>query len=99
MNPETYTYTDENGKEIEEVIDNPELTLNGKSIKIPIPKQADIDTVMETLKSLDCRARVDYNISNIVLEEVGAYFSGQKSAKETADVIQSRVKVYILESK
>ena len=99
MNPETYTYTDENGKEIEEVIDNPELTLNGKSIKIPIPKQADIDTVMKTLKSLDCRARVDYNISNIVLEEVGAYFSGQKSAKETADVIQSRVKVYILESK
>ena len=54
---------------------------------------------MKTLKSLDCRARVDYNISNIVLEEVGAYFSGQKSAKETADVIQSRVKVYILESK
>ena len=99
MNPETYIYTDENGKEIEEVIDNPELTLNGKSIKIPIPKQADIDTVMKTLKSLDCRARVDYNISNIVLEEVGAYFSGQKSAKETADVIQSRVKVYILESK
>lgn len=99
MNPETYTYLDENGKQVEEVIDNPELTLNGKSIKIPVPKQADIDAVMKTLKSLDCRARVDYNISNIVKEEVGAYFSGQKSAKETANVIQSRAKVYILESK
>jgi ABC-type glycerol-3-phosphate transport system substrate-binding protein len=99
MHPETYTYVDENGKQVEEVIDNPELTLNGKSIKIPTPQQTDIDTVMETLKSLNCHARVDYNISNIVQEEAGAYFSGQKSAKETADIIQSRVKVYILESK
>ena len=99
MNPETYTYIDENGKQVEEVIDNPELTLNGKSIKIPTPAQADIDVVMDTLKSLDSHARVDYNISNIVHEEAAAYFSGQKSAKETAEIIQSRVKVYIMESK
>ena len=41
-----------------------------------------------------------YNESmfNIVVEESSAYFSGQKSSKEVADIIQSRLSIYVNEN-
>lgn len=98
MNPKTYTYTDENGKEVQDSVSNT-LFLNGKEIDIPVPKQADIDVVMNILDSLQSKAAVDTNISKIINEEAGAFFAGQKSAETVADVIQSRVQVYISETK
>lgn len=41
----------------------------------------------------------DEGIMNIIMEEAGAYFDGQKPAKEVADVIQSRVQIYVNEKK
>lgn len=38
---------------------------------------------------------LDQNIANIINEESGAFFAGQKSAEETARIIQNRVSVYI----
>ena len=37
-------------------------------------------------------------ISNIIIEETSAFFSGQKTAEEVADIIQSRVNIYINEN-
>jgi hypothetical protein len=73
--------------------------LNGKEIKIPVPSQEDIDTVMNIINSLDMKVSVDSKITGIINEEAGAFFAGQKSAENTADIIQSRVKVYISETK
>ena len=36
-------------------------------------------------------------IQNIIKEEAGEYFKGQKTAKEAADVIQSRLTIYVNE--
>ena len=36
-------------------------------------------------------------VMNIICEEAGAYFSGQKSLDETADIIQNRVTNYVNE--
>ncbi|MDO5133558.1 MAG: extracellular solute-binding protein [Eubacteriales bacterium] len=99
MNPETYKYTDENGKEVEEIIDSNSVFLNGKEIEVPVATQKDIDEVMHLLETADTPVTMDTNISNIINEETGAFFNGQKSAKETAEIIQSRVKVYISETK
>ena len=43
----------------------------------------------------------EYNdeIGQIITEEAKAYFSGQKSLDETADVIQNRVKTYVNENR
>ena len=35
---------------------------------------------------------------NIITEETAPYFAGQKSVDEVADIIQSRVRIYINES-
>ncbi len=38
------------------------------------------------------------SVYNIITEEVAPFFSGQKSAKEVADIIQSRVTIYVNEN-
>ena len=98
MNPKVYTYTDVNGKQVSEP-ETGSIFLNDKEIKLPVPTQKDIDFVMELLRSLENKASVDSKITEIINEESGAYFAGQKGAEETADIIQSRVKVYISETK
>lgn len=98
LEPTTYTYTDENGKEVTEV-SHDSLFLGGKEIEIPNTAQADIDKVLKILESVDSSSVVDENITKIVTEETGAFFEGQKSALETAQIIQNRVKVYIAETK
>jgi len=35
---------------------------------------------------------------DIISEETQAFFSGQKSAQETADIVQNRVNIYINET-
>ena len=54
---------------------------------------------MNILHNLKTKISVDSKISGIIDEEAGAFFAGQKNAEETADIIQSRVKVYISETK
>ncbi len=49
------------------------------------------------LKSITKINKYDENISNIIKEESDLYFSGSKSADETASVIQSRVSIYLNE--
>ena len=47
------------------------------------------------IKTLDCS---DEEVSKIVQEETGAFFSGQKSAEQVAEVIQNRVTTYLNEN-
>ena len=54
---------------------------------------------MGILRSLKMKTSVDSKITEIINEESSAFFAGQKSAEETADIIQSRIKVYINETK
>ena len=42
---------------------------------------------------------VSDDITNIINEEAAAYFSGQKSAEDVAKIIQSRMQVYLSETK
>ncbi len=41
----------------------------------------------------------DDKVTEIIEEEAGAYYEGQKTAEEVADIIQSRVSIYLSESK
>lgn len=67
-------------------------------IKIPVyhATQEEVDMCREVITNATVR-RWDYEINNIIYEESGAYFDGQKSAEEVATVIQNRVSVYLSE--
>lgn len=59
--------------------------------------QADVDKVMELIEAIHTIYRENAEIRNIIAEEAGAYFAGQKSAKDVASVIQSKVQIYVNE--
>ncbi len=65
---------------------------------IPPCDQKDIDTVRSFVESLSLVYSPNKNVTNIVNEEASAFFSGQKSAKEVADIIQSRLSIYVNEN-
>ena len=61
--------------------------------------QEEADKMMRFIESLDQVMRLDEKLFAIIEEESGAFFAGQRSAKEVADVIQSRAQVYINENR
>ena len=60
--------------------------------------QADIDNMQKILEGLSFSVNSENEVLNIILEEAGAYFAGQKSTAEVSDIIQSRIQVYLKEN-
>lgn len=73
--------------------------VNGQEITSEPITAEKADAFIAFLESLDSFSDLDYNVYNIVAEETGAFYSGQKSAQEVADTIQSRVQIYLNESR
>ncbi len=88
------TYTDEKGKEVPY---DETYTVNGKEEKLGVVSDEECEKVMTYLKSLNQVMRYDMKVYEIMEEESGAYFAGQKSADETAKLIQNRVQTYLNE--
>lgn len=65
-----------------------------------IPTKEEVDLVVALM---DLARPVSYNnddeIMKIITEEAEAYYKGQKSADEVAGIIQSRIKIYVSETK
>lgn len=89
-------WIDENGEkqEYEET-----FYMNGESITIPQMTQEQVDKVVNYILSLKKCGYDNTNVMNIINEEMGGYFSGQKSAQEVAVVIQNRVQLYVDENR
>ena len=60
--------------------------------------QKDVDTVKDFVESLTLTYSPNQEVSNIVNEEAAAYFKGQKTAAEVAEIIQSRVSIFVNEN-
>lgn len=88
-------YTDENGEQAE---DHTVIDIGGEEIELPRATSEETDRVISFLKGLESSVYYDGDVENIIVEESAAYFAGQKSAEDVADVIQSRVQIYINEN-
>jgi ABC-type glycerol-3-phosphate transport system substrate-binding protein len=88
-------YLDENGNKVEY---DQTYYLNDVEIIIEPCTDAEIDQVMTFLKSLNQSTTYDSSLMKIVTEEAESFFSGQKSASEVAEIIQSRVQIYVSEN-
>lgn len=74
---------------------------NGASFStadLPDFDEKDMAKFKEILKGLSYATNDNSDVWNIISEEAGAYFAGQKSAEEISDIIQSRVQVYLKEN-
>lgn len=74
------------------------MWINGEAVPIPPMSQEQVDTAVAMIESITKHPYMDNDIMNIINEEMGAFFSGQKNAKEVADVIQNRVQLYVDEN-
>lgn len=90
------TYIDENGNEVETT---DTFYLNGIEIPIEPMTEEEVESLKKELYSFTQTYSYNENLIQIVQEETAAFFSGQKSAKEVAGIIQSRAQIYVNENR
>lgn len=61
------------------------------------PTEEEIDLIRELIAAGKMTRTLDDDISAILFEEAYAYFTGQKSLDEVADIIQNRAQIYMSE--
>lgn len=61
--------------------------------------QTSVDEVKQFLQSVNQVMRYDQSILEIIQEETSTYYAGQKTADETAKIIQNRVQTYVSENR
>lgn len=86
---------DENGEKIE-------MSTGGWSdgvneYKMYAMTQAQADQLQELINTCTKTINYDNSLTDIINEEAAAFFNDQKSAEETAKLVQSRVNVYVKE--
>ncbi len=72
--------------------------IDGTEVKAPNLSSEEVVFMTNFIKSINMIGSNNTSVNNIIYEEASAFFSGQKSAKEVADIIQSRVSIYVNEN-
>lgn len=75
------------------------MSIGGESVVLPNMTTEQVDEFIEFVESIDKCVYYDEDIEAIINEEVALFFAGQKSASDVARVIQSRVEIYVNESR
>lgn len=73
--------------------------INNHNVPVYAMTDAEYNAFMDILNNTTSFSRYDANITTIIQEETEAFFQGQKTAEDTARMIQSRAKLYVNESK
>lgn len=89
-------YMDENNNKVE--YDN-QYWCGDKQFTLDVNSDADNEKMMSFIKSINQLGRIDTSLLNIITEEAAAYFAGQKSVDEVADIIQNRASIYVSEGR
>lgn len=95
MTPEYYE--DENGEQVEQSKGG--WGWDDFQIDIYASTQEEVDFMTDVINSADRSYSYDTQLFEILNEEAAPFFEGQKSAQEVADIIQSRVQMYVNENR
>ncbi len=69
--------------------------INGVSIDTYAATKEQVESVREMIDNVRTRRGMDDRLAEIIYGEAEAYFKGQKTAEEVAEVVQNRVQVYL----
>lgn len=97
---ETWTWVDEDGVEHEEVASGGGSVTyqDGWSYEYHTTTREEADQVLALIEVAKPAASQNGEIMTIISEEAEAFYKGQKSAAEVADVIQRRAQIYVSEN-
>ena len=92
---------DEDGEPDKMCIGTYEVVENGESTwqEVYALTQEDVDQILSVINSATGIVDYDDEILSIVSDEVSAYFAGDKDVQTTANMIQSRVNLYVQEQR
>ena len=88
-------YLDENGNKVEY---DESFYMNGESITLNPMTQEQVDELISVVESIHTPYYYNTDVINIINEEIPAFYSGQKSAQEVAQIIQSRAQIIVQEN-
>ena len=60
--------------------------------------QEEVQTMTDFIKSLSVPYSYNQDIQNIITEETAPFLQGQKQAADVANIIQSKVRIYVNEN-
>lgn len=72
---------------------------DGATYEVQPPTWEEVDMIYELIDGMQLRKMTSLDVFFIIKEEVAAYFEGQKSAEEVAEIIQNRVQIYVDENR
>ncbi len=84
------------GKPVEEEL---HYWINNEMIDIEPLSQEQVQAIVDYITSVRSRAYYNTAVTNIVTEELGAFFKNQKSAEDVSSLVQNRVQLYINENR
>ncbi len=87
-------YTEEDGTEVEY---DDYYYIGDKEILIEPMSKERATEILNYILSIETTSFYDEDLVTLISEEAESFFSGQKSAKEVADIIQSRAQIYVNE--
>lgn len=73
--------------------------INGEEVILEPFTQEEVDKICEFIYSVNRTDYYNQDILNIITEEAEAFFTGQKSVQEVAEIIQSRVQIFVNENR
>ena len=88
---------DENGEPVIEGVGMGIGYEDGWSYDYRTPTQEEVDIVLGLIEKSRPITESNDTMLNIILEEADAYFKGQKSVDDVANIIQSRINIYVSE--
>lgn len=91
---EVHYYTDENGNQQEKARRGSYFDVI-EDFSFSLATDEHIQKVVDLIDSVSAMQSWDTTIADIVLDEAGAFFAGDRSAEKAAEMIQSRVKLYL----
>lgn len=91
-------YTDENGNKVPQSKGGMSIG-DGESIEFYALTQAEADQIMAVINSITRTFSYDESMLNIINEEAEFFFKGEKTVDQTADIIQSRMTIFINEQR
>lgn len=97
---------DQDGNVIEDENGNPQEVSNGGygygddiMIEVYSVKQEEADAIWQIINQISGTMKYNTQLMNIIEEETAPFFQGQKTVDEVMDIIQSRVQIYVNESR
>lgn len=72
---------------------------DGEMVEVYALSESDAQTIRDLVNAVDRTFSYDESILNIIVEESAPFFAGQKTAQQAAELIQSRMSLYVNEQK